>query len=694
MRTRWSVLAGLILAILPLDASAAAPTTKITYGDDHQYPPFVFLDDDGRPAGFNVDIMRAIGREMGLEVEVQLGPWPKIREALEQTRQVDASAMFYFAERDRLVDYAMPHAIVTHELFVRRNSPAIHTLEDLRGKRVVVQRGAFIDEYLRKHWPDIGLMHADSEPEAMRLLASGQGDAAIAGQAVGFYHLDHADLSNLTASGVPLLPVNYAFVVQEGRSDVLGRINQGLARVRASGEYAELYKKWFGPRPRGVTFAMVARYVAAVLLPLVVVTVGVLVWNRALKRQVAQRTRQLEGELVERQQAECSLRESESQLKAAKESAERANKTKDHFLAVLSHELRTPLTPVLAAVSAELRNGLAPSLRGTFEMIQRNVELEARLIDDLLDLTRLTRGRMMLNMETVDAHAHVRQAMEVCAAAIEQKHHRVQCDLLAGQHHVQADPARLQQIFWNLIHNAAKFSPPGGELTVRSRNGAGGELEVEVVDSGIGMDPEVLARIFHAFEQAESAISRKYGGLGLGLSISRAIAEAHGGSISAASKGAGKGSAFTVILPSVPAPAQPAPVASPPSAPASLRILLVEDSADTLRILARLLKAGGHAVTTAESVTAARQQWKAGAFDLLVSDIGLPDGSGTDLVRELGEDSPIRAIAISGYGTEDDIALSREAGFAEHLIKPLDYARLEEAIARVAASPSTAVPRT
>ena len=634
--------------------------------------------------------MRAIGWEVGLEVEVRLGPWQKIREALEQTRQVDASAMFFFAERDRLVDYAMPHAIVTHELFVRRNSPAIQTLEDLRGRQVVVQRGAFIDEYLRKHWPDIELIHADSEPEAMRLLASGQGDASIAGQAAGFYHLDHADLSNLTASGVPLLPVNYAFVVQEGRSDVLGRINQGLARVRASGEYAELYKKWFGPRPRGVTFAMVARYVAAVLLPLLAVTVGVLVWNRSLKRQVAQRTRQLEGELVERQQAERSLRESESRLKAAKESAERANKTKDHFLAVLSHELRTPLTPVLAAVSVELRNGLAPPLRRTFEMIQRNVELEARLIDDLLDLTRLTRGRMMLNMETVDAHAHVRQALEVCAAAIEKKQHRVQCDLLAGRHHVQADPARLQQIFWNLIHNAAKFSPPGGELTVRSRNGAGGELEVEVADSGIGMEPEVLARIFHPFEQAESAISRKYGGLGLGLSISRAIAEAHGGSISARSKGAGMGSAFTVTLPSVPAPAQPAPVASPPGAPTSLRILLVEDSADTLRILARLLKAGGHTVTTAESATAARQQWQTGTFDLLVSDIGLPDGSGTDLVRELRKDSPIRAIAISGYGTEDDIALSREAGFAEHLVKPLDYARLEEAIARVAASPHAA----
>jgi CheY-like chemotaxis protein len=357
---------------------------------------------------------------------------------------------------------------------------------------------------------------------------------------------------------------------------------------------------------------------------------------------------------------------------------------------VLSHELRTPLTPVLAAVSAELRNGLAPSLRGTFEMIQRNVELEARLIDDLLDLTRLTRGRMMLNMETVDAHAHVRQAMEVCAAAIEQKQHRVQCNLRAERHHVQADPARLQQIFWNLIHNAAKFSPPGSELTVRSRNGAGGELEVEVADSGIGMEPEVLARIFHPFEQAESAISRKYGGLGLGLSLSRAIAEAHGGSISARSMGAGKGSAFTIILPSVPAPSQPASAPSPPSAPVSLRILLVEDSADTLRILARLLMAAGHAVTTAETATAARLQWKAGAFDLLVSDIGLPDGSGTDLVRELGEDSPIRAIAISGYGTEDDIALSREAGFAEHLVKPLDYARLEEAIARVAASPHAA----
>lgn len=685
---RWTAaVVATLLAMMPA-AFAAAPRAKIVYADDHQYPPFTFLDDDGLPAGFNVDLMRAIARRIGMEVEVRLEPWPKVREGLERTRSVDISAMFFFAERDRHVDYAMPHAIVTHEVFIRRNSPAIQTLEEMAGRQVVVQQGAFIDDYLRTHWPDIDLIYADSEPEALRLLASGQGDATIAGQAAGFHLLDHHGLSNLTASGVPLLPVNYAFVVQEGQSELLDQINQGLARVRASGEYAELYRKWFGPRPRGVTFATVARYVAAVLLPLIAVTVGVLLWNRSLKRQVAQRTRQLEGELTERQQAERSLRTSESQLKAAKESAEQANRTKDHFLAVLSHELRTPLTPVLTAVTAELQKSTSPQLRGTFEMIQRNVELEARLIDDLLDLTRLMRGRMVLNLETVDAHAQLRQALDVCAGAIEEKLHRIDCDLGAARHHLRADPVRLKQVFWNLIQNAAKFSPPGSELRVRTRNGPDSTFEVEVADNGIGMEPDVIGRIFHPFEQAESAISRRYGGLGLGLSISRAIAEAHGGSITARSLGAGRGSTFTVTLPSVAAPAESAPaVPASPDAPASLRILLVEDSTDTLHILTRLLKAGGHSVVTADSAVAARRHWETGAFDLLISDIGLPDGNGIDLLTSLRKGAPVRAIAISGYGMEDDIARSREAGFAEHLVKPLDYARLEEAIARVAAAP-------
>ncbi len=275
---------------------------------------------------------------------------------------------------------------------------------------------------------------------------------------------------------------------------------------------------------------------------------------------------------------------------------------------------------------------------------------------------------------------------------------RVVADLSASEHRVWGDGPRLTQIFWNLLRNAVKFTPDGGTIFVRSWNAgddAHFELVTEVMDTGMGIEPSLLPLIFSAFEQGQAVVSRKLGGLGLGLSISKAIAELHGGRITAVSQGYGQGATFRVHLPAGRWPAGAKPAARPSQAaeaarrstlePRQLHLLLVEDHIDTAEAMAELLRALGHEVRVAGSVaaglaTAAATLEAGGIIDLVISDLGLPDGNGMDLMRELGARYGLRGIALSGYGTEDDVRRSLEAGFARHLTKPVNFQALEAVI--------------
>jgi signal transduction histidine kinase len=382
-----------------------------------------------------------------------------------------------------------------------------------------------------------------------------------------------------------------------------------------------------------------------------------------------------------KQQAEerANLIREQATAERARDEAERASAAKDRFLAMLSHELRTPLTPVLASVlSLEQENNIPESVRESLQLIRRNVELEARLIDDLLDLTRISRGKVQLSFEIVDAHTLLRNALEICQSDIEQKKIELGTDFAADRVHLQADPARLQQIFWNLIKNAVKFTPNGGKLSIRTANNDG-QLRVEVEDSGCGIDGDVLAKVFYPFEQGGRT---DLGGLGLGLAISKALVEAHQGTINAESRGRNLGAKFTTLFPtcennvvqqSVDAP-------RPSSARKSVRLLLVEDHEDTNRSLTRMLRRRGYEVHPAYDVRSALGLARAMQFDVLVSDIGLPDGSGTELLKMLRSKRQIFGIALSGYGMEEDMRRSRDVGFSHHLVKPVDLNKLDSLI--------------
>jgi len=390
---------------------------------------------------------------------------------------------------------------------------------------------------------------------------------------------------------------------------------------------------------------------------------------------------------------QCNIRDiterkqAEEKVRVAKEAAETANAAKDRFLAVLSHELRTPLAPVLMTLEMmELDPKLSAGVREDVAMMKLNIEMEVKLIDDLLDFNRIITGKLPLTLAPVDLNATIRSACELCGPAVRERGLRLETDLDPATGPVAADATRLRQVLWNVLSNAVKFTPKNGVIRVRAKRRDDARCEVRVQDSGMGIAPEMLTLIFDAFEQGGTAVTRQYGGLGLGLAICKALVERHRGSIRAESDGVGKGSTFIIELPGAERPVKATDVAGPAAGAQGsrqLRLLVVEDHADTARTLARLLKGAGFAVILAEDAAGALAEMERESFDVLLSDIGLPDGSGTDVMRGLRARGTVPGIAMSGFGMEEDVRRSREAGFSEHLVKPVAFEKLMEAIRRV-----------
>ncbi|HZE13248.1 MAG TPA: hybrid sensor histidine kinase/response regulator, partial [Chthoniobacterales bacterium] len=379
------------------------------------------------------------------------------------------------------------------------------------------------------------------------------------------------------------------------------------------------------------------------------------------------------------------------------------NASKDQFLALLSHELRNPLSPVIAMVGElEASAGDSPEVRRALEVIRRNVELEARLIDDLLDVTRISKGKLQLSLETASVHEILQRSYEICREEIAAKDLKIEFRLRAERAYVEGDPARLQQVFWNLIKNSVKFTPAKGRIAIETLNPTPDQLEIRTTDTGIGIESEQMDRIFNAFEQGQSSITRRFGGLGLGLAISKAMVHAHGGTIKAASGGKNRGATFIVTLATV---AAPVTVAATPESKgprdtalktktakdSGPRVLVVDDHVDTCTGMKMMMERRGYRVTVAHTADEAVEKTEHEAFDLVISDIGLPDRSGYELMQELSATKNLRGIALSGFGMENDVSRARAAGFSEHLTKPINFDRLDEAIQMLLAEPEAAI---
>jgi signal transduction histidine kinase/ActR/RegA family two-component response regulator len=378
-----------------------------------------------------------------------------------------------------------------------------------------------------------------------------------------------------------------------------------------------------------------------------------------------------------------------STAEAARGEAQAANRVKDEFLAVLSHELRSPLNPILGW-SKLLQNGKLDEAktRQALSTIERNAKLQSQLIEDLLDVSRILQGKLSLNASPVNLTTLVRAAIDTVRLAAEAKSIQIETIFAPNMGCISGDATRLQQVVWNLVSNAVKFTPTGGRVEVRLEQ-VGDRAQLVVSDNGKGISLEFLPYVFDYFRQADSATTRKFGGLGLGLAIVRYLVELHGGTVRADSPGVGLGATFTVKLPLM--PIQPEIARQEQSAESSLNlqgihVLVVDDDRDTREFVAFVLEQAGARVDAAACAGEGFAALTQSKPDILVSDIGMPDIDGYMLLRQIRALSPeqggqIEAIALTAYAGESDRDLALRSGFQQHLAKPIEPDKLIKAIA-------------
>lgn len=413
-------------------------------------------------------------------------------------------------------------------------------------------------------------------------------------------------------------------------------------------------------------------------------------WNITPIRNVRQQITHfvaIQRNISDRKQLEEEREHLLEQEHAARQEAEAANRTKDEFLATLSHELRTPLTPILGW-SKVLQTKKLPQakLQEALMTIEENAKRQAQLVDDLLDLSRIMQGKLSLNLTEVSLAEPIAAALKTVQLAAEAKSIHVDTQIDRTLAPVVGDSGRLQQVVWNLLTNAIKFTPSGGHIHLRLRQ-RGRHAELTVSDTGQGIRSEFLPFVFDRFRQEDSSITREFGGLGLGLALTRQLVEAHGGTATVDSPGVGKGATFTICLP-LTASARHQIDAPPPMVKANLqdmRVLVVEDEPSTLQFLAFLLEQEGAIVTATSSASAALEYLKRSPFDLLISDIGMQEMDGYTLIQQVRslppQNNKMRAVALTAYTAENERKQAIAAGFQQHLAKPIDPEALITAVA-------------
>jgi signal transduction histidine kinase len=425
------------------------------------------------------------------------------------------------------------------------------------------------------------------------------------------------------------------------------------------------------------------------------------VLNRDLEERVTERTSdlertlaalqehtvRLEREIAERTRLEKELREHTAQLAEA-------DRRKDEFLAMLAHELRNPLTPVRTAIDLlRLKVPNEPLLRHASDVIDRQVTHMTRLVDDLLDVSRITRGKVQLQKEAVELGSVLSCAVETARSLIESRKHELTVTISPQPVRFLADPTRLSQVFANLLNNAAKYTEPGGRILLNAEQ-VGDNIVVRVSDSGMGIPADVLPHVFELFAQADRSLDRSQGGLGIGLTLVRRLVEMHGGTVEASSPGPGHGSEFVVRIPAVShvelLPETETPADETVMDSVGLRVLVVDDNVDVARTLAMVLSEVGHEVHTVHDGPSALDATGDLRPDIVFLDLGLPGMDGYEVARRIRRQpvgDSLVLVALSGYGREEDLRRSRAAGFDLHLTKPVGLAVLEPLLASIKTAP-------
>jgi polar amino acid transport system substrate-binding protein len=560
--------AAALLALGPARGRAAtataASTRTVVVGADPAYPPYEFLDPSGNPAGYNVDLTRAIAEVMGMKVEFRFGTWAEIRRGLVQGDIDVLQGITYSEERARTLDFSSPHAIVHQAIFARKGTPPVSGLEGLAGRQVLVFGGGFMDETLTRRG-DVRLIRTETPADAMRALAAGQGDYLALALLPGVYIQRELGLTNVEPVATRVMAERYGYAVRQGNAELLARFDTGLAILKKTGRWDAIHARWLGPlESRGADWRTIARWASLGALPVLLVLGLTVAWSRSLRRLVAQRTASLEREIAEKNRAFDELRRNQAELVQADKMA-----ALGVLVSGVAHEINNPNGLVLlnlptlkaaledAAPVLDERWREDPALSvGGIPWARMRVELP-RLLDEMQaagrrikqtveDLKDFARREDAPPVGSVDLNRVARDAARLVEATIRKTTHRFEVALAEGLPPVRGVERRIEQVVVNLLVNACQALPsPDRRVRLATRRDAArGAVVLEVEDEGVGIPPDHLTRITDPFFTTR----RESGGTGLGLSVSARIVEEHGGTLEFRSE-AGRGTLAAVVLP-------------------------------------------------------------------------------------------------------------------------------------------------
>jgi signal transduction histidine kinase len=559
----------LILLACPLVAPAveievASPTT-IVVGGDRDYPPYEFLDKDNKPAGYNVELTRAIADVMGMQVVFRFGGWSEMRNALMNGSVDVLQGISYSEDRTKTIAFSPPHTIINHAIFARKGTPPVSSIEELRGKEIVVFQDGIMHDYLKSLGFGKNLVMTATPADALRLLASGRHDYAVLALLPGMYIIREHKLSNLVPVAKTISTQRYCYGVKKGNEELLARFNEGLAILKKTGRYQEIYDRWLGVLgPPKVAWEKVVWYAAMVLGPLLAILVGTVIWSRTLQKRVAQRTEELALEVSERKRALDELKLHQDKLIQADKMS-----SLGILVAGVAHEINNPNglillnMPILREVYQDAEEVLEARFhdQGDFtlgglpysrmrkevpcllEEMQEGANRIKRIVEELKDFARQDTSAAS---EAVDLNAVVQAAVRLVESSIRSATSRFETRYSSGLPLIQGNAQRIEQVAVNLLLNACQALPDAERrITLETFHDQETEAVIlRIADEGVGIAPEHIPHLTDPFFTTK----RESGGTGLGLSVSATIVKEHGGSLEFASE-PGTGTVVTLTLP-------------------------------------------------------------------------------------------------------------------------------------------------
>ncbi len=668
---------------------------------DYDYPPFEYNDKNGNPAGFNIDILRSAASVMNLNIEIKLGPWKEVREKLEKGEIDILAGMFKSPERDKLVDFTIPHFISTYVIFTRDDTN-IDSVVDLRGKAVIVEDGDMGHDFIVQNGTAGKIIAKKSWPETLTALSRGEGDCAIVAYLQGLIQIDKLGIKNLHTSGKSIIQKSYCIAVKEGDAALLAKLNEGLNIIKISGQYDRIYEKWFGIYE--TKNLLNHSYIRLIIIPfvfLLLILSGVYAWSRLLQKKVKVKTDALNSELdhsnkikIELQESLAELAKSKDEILHSKNEAEKSSEAKSFFLAGVSHELRTPLNGILGMTNLLYGTELSKEQKSLLDMLKASADNLFRLMADLLEFSRVASGKFRFEIAPVNIGELVVNTASVIKMLAEEKGLTFEVNNSAADVTLLIDKDRLGQVLFNLAGNAVKYTNTGGVKLFISYDGV---LKISVIDTGIGMDSDAVREIFNPFMQIFTEGAAKNKGLGLGLAIVKLIVDTFGGSINVESS-PDTGSRFTVCIPcrelELNGNASSEIKEKNPNTHAdvevdNLSVLITEDDQINRVYLERILQKKGWQIETTDNGADAVERTKKKHYDIILMDLNLPgmDGLAAAENIKLFEEThglPHSAIiAVTAHAYPEDMAKCRDAGMDGYLSKPFSSKRLIEEIQRV-----------